>query len=55
MPGILQGIDILQFLSGTILGSLNKGHPEDPEVVKKILEGYRILKAGCADCHRRRR
>jgi 6-phosphofructokinase len=44
MPGILQGIDILQFLSGTILGSLNKGHPEDPEVVKKILEGYRILK-----------
>jgi 6-phosphofructokinase len=43
MPGILQGIDILQFLSGTILGSLNKGHPEDPEVVKKILEGYRIL------------
>jgi 6-phosphofructokinase len=44
MPGILQGIDILQFLSGTILGSLNKGHPEDPEVVAKILEGYRILK-----------
>ena len=43
MPGILQGIDILQFLSGTILGSLNKGHPEDPEIVKKILEGYRIL------------
>lgn len=43
MPGILQGIDILQFLSGTILGSLNKGHPEDPEVVAKILEGYRRL------------
>jgi 6-phosphofructokinase len=44
MPGILQGIDVLQFLSGTILGSLNKGHPEDPEVVAKILEGYRMLK-----------
>lgn len=43
MPGILQGIDILQFLSGTILGSLNKGHPESPETVAKILEGYRQL------------
>jgi 6-phosphofructokinase len=43
IPGILQGIDVLQFLSGSILGSLSKGHPEDPVVATKILEGYRLL------------
>ncbi len=47
MPGILQGLDILQFLSGSILGSLNKGHPEDPVAVAKILEGYRLLNLDC--------
>ncbi|HIK44586.1 MAG TPA: 6-phosphofructokinase [Leptolyngbyaceae cyanobacterium M65_K2018_010] len=43
LPGILQGIDVLQFLSGSILGSLSKGHPEDPAVAAKIIEGYRLL------------
>jgi 6-phosphofructokinase 1 len=47
IPGILQGLDILQFLSGSILGSLNKGHPEDPVAVGKILEGYRLLNLDC--------
>jgi 6-phosphofructokinase len=40
IPGMLQGIDILQFLSGSILGSLNKGHPDKAEAVAKILAGY---------------
>jgi 6-phosphofructokinase len=43
IPGILQGIDVLQFLSGSILGSLSKGHPENPDVAKKILKGYQML------------
>lgn len=43
IPGILQGLDVLQFLSGTILGSLNKGHPGDPEKIAKILAGYQKL------------
>jgi 6-phosphofructokinase 1 len=47
IPGILQGLDILQFLSGSILGSLNKGHPEDSEAVAKILEGYQRLNLDC--------
>lgn len=43
IPGILQGLDVLQFLSGSILGSLSKGNPEDPEIAAKILEGYQRL------------
>jgi len=43
IPGILQGIDVLQFLSGSILGSLNKGHPDETETVAKILAGYNRL------------
>ncbi|WP_013323081.1 ATP-dependent 6-phosphofructokinase [Gloeothece verrucosa] len=43
LPGHLQGLDILQFLSGSILGSLSKGNPEDPEVAQTILEGYKLL------------
>ena len=43
MPGLLQGIDILQFLSGSILGSLSKGHPELPGIAAKILKGYEQL------------
>lgn len=43
LPGHLQGLDILQFLSGSILGSLSKGHPSDPEIAAAILEGYKIL------------
>ena len=43
VPGILQGLDLLQFLSGSVLGSLSKGPTGDPEVVAKILDGYRRL------------
>jgi 6-phosphofructokinase 1 len=43
LPGILKGLDVLQFLSGSVLGSLSKGHPEDPEIATKILKGYEIL------------
>jgi ATP-dependent phosphofructokinase / diphosphate-dependent phosphofructokinase len=43
LPGILKGLDVLQFLSGSVLGSLSKGHPEDPEIAAKILKGYEML------------
>ena len=43
IPGLLHGVDILQFLSGSILGSLNKGDPGDPLIAKEILEGYQKL------------
>jgi 6-phosphofructokinase 1 len=43
LPGHLRGLDILQFLSGSVLGSLSKGNPCDPEVEAAILEGYKIL------------
>ena len=43
LPGVLQGIDVLQFLSGSILGSLSKGHPEIPGVAEKIQAGYQKL------------
>jgi 6-phosphofructokinase 1 len=43
IPGLLQGLDVLQFLSGSVLGSLSKGNPNDPEVAKNIIEGYKIL------------
>ena len=43
IPGRLHGIDILQFLSGSILGSLNKGDPSDPQIAQEILDGYRLL------------
>jgi ATP-dependent phosphofructokinase / diphosphate-dependent phosphofructokinase len=43
IPGLLQGLDVLQFLSGSVLGSLNKGNPNDPEVANNIIEGYKIL------------
>ena len=43
IPGILHGLDILQFLSGSILGSLSRGNPRDPEVAAHILHGYRNL------------
>lgn len=44
MPGFLHGIDILQFLSGSILGSLSKGNPGDPEIARTIIKGYGDLK-----------
>lgn len=44
LPGYLQGLDILHFLSGSVLGSLNKGDSTDPDVMKDIIEGYKLLK-----------
>lgn len=44
LPGVLQGLDILQFMSGSVLGSLSKGNPRDEKVIKDILEGYKRLK-----------
>jgi ATP-dependent phosphofructokinase / diphosphate-dependent phosphofructokinase len=43
LPGILHGLDILQFLSGSILGSLSKGNPNDPAIARDILQGYQRL------------
>ncbi len=43
IPGLLGGIDILQFLSGSLLGALNKGDPRDPAIAREILQGYRHL------------
>jgi 6-phosphofructokinase 1 len=43
LPGILHGIDILQFLSGSILGSLSKGNPGDKALAKTIIQGYQDL------------
>ena len=44
IPGLLHGIDILQFLSGSILGSLSKGNPEDKTIAQTIIKGYQDLK-----------
>ncbi|MEB3311310.1 MAG: ATP-dependent 6-phosphofructokinase [Snowella sp.] len=43
LPGMLKGLDVLQFLSGSVLGSLSKGHPENPEIRAAILKGYEML------------
>lgn len=43
IPGFLQGLDVLQFLSGSILGSLNKGEGYSHEIMHKILAGYKML------------
>ncbi|MGB7416612.1 MAG: ATP-dependent 6-phosphofructokinase [Thermosynechococcaceae cyanobacterium] len=43
-PGLLRGLDILQFLSGSVLGALNKGDPSNPDIAREILQGYRHLK-----------
>lgn len=43
IPGLLHGIDILQFLSGSILGSLSKGNTEDKAIAQTIIKGYRDL------------
>ena len=43
LPGILHGIDILQFLSGSILGSLSKGNPGDKAIARTIIQGYQDL------------
>ncbi|MBE9045299.1 6-phosphofructokinase [Pleurocapsales cyanobacterium LEGE 10410] len=44
LPGLLHGIDILQFLSGSILGSLSKGDPGDRAIAQTIIKGYQDLK-----------
>ena len=43
LPGLLHGIDILQFLSGSILGSLSKGNPGDKVIAQTIVQGYQDL------------
>ncbi|MDB9527739.1 ATP-dependent 6-phosphofructokinase [Oscillatoria sp. CS-180] len=43
IPGLLRGVDILQFLSGSILGALNSGSPDDFASADEILKGYRHL------------
>lgn len=43
IPGLLHGVDVLQFLSGSILGSLNRGNPGDPQIAQEILDGYQRL------------
>ena len=43
LPGLLQGIDILQFLSGSILGSLSKGQTENKALAQTIMQGYQDL------------
>jgi 6-phosphofructokinase 1 len=43
LPGLLHGLDVLQFLSGSVLGSLSKGDPRDPNIAKEIYRGYQLL------------
>ncbi len=43
LPGMLKGLDFLQFLSGSVLGSLSKGHPEEAQNKAAILKGYEML------------
>lgn len=43
VPGVLPGLDVLQFMSGSVLGSLSHGNPEDAQVTQDILEGYQRL------------
>jgi 6-phosphofructokinase 1 len=41
IPGLVQGLDILHFLSGSVLGSVNKGNPS--QHADEILQGYKKL------------
>lgn len=43
IPGVVQGLDVLQFLSGSILGSLSRGNPNQPEIAQQIIKGYETL------------
>lgn len=43
IPGLIHGLDVLQFLSGSVLGSLSKGNPDRPEIAQEILQGYELL------------
>ena len=44
LPGLLKGLDVLQFLSGSVLGSLSRGHLDQPNLTEDILQGYEILR-----------
>ena len=44
IPGGIQGLDILQFLSGSILGSFKKRNLDLPEITQDIIDGYNQLK-----------
>ncbi|WP_017715387.1 ATP-dependent 6-phosphofructokinase [Kamptonema formosum] len=41
IPGLLQGLDVLQFLSGSVLGSLSKGDTD--KFADDIIKGYELL------------
>lgn len=41
IPGLVQGLDILYFLSGSVLGSISKGDPE--QHAEDIIKGYEKL------------
>jgi ATP-dependent phosphofructokinase / diphosphate-dependent phosphofructokinase len=41
IPGLVQGLDILHFLSGSVLGSMSKGDPA--KHATEILQGYQKL------------
>ncbi len=41
IPGLIQGLDILHFLSGSVLGSISKGDPE--KHADDIIQGYEKL------------
>lgn len=41
--GLLEGLDIFQFLSGSVLGSVSKGNPNQPEIAKEILRAYDLM------------
>lgn len=44
LPGKIRGLDLLQFFSGSVLGSISKGDPsENKDVKAAILKGYEML------------
>jgi len=43
LPGVLQGLDVLQFMSGSVLGSLSRGNPQEDQVTQDIIKGYEAL------------
>jgi len=43
IPGLLRGLDIFQFLSGSVLGSVSKGNPNQPDIAKEIIQAYEMM------------